>query len=301
MPFAALTWEPDVDGFAQQLISGIVTGSIYAILALALVVIFQVSQHVNFAQGEMAMFSTFLALMMVQAGVPYWWAFVLTVVFSFVLSALIEYTVIRPLQDAPVLSMVVVFVGLLVAFHGVAGWLWGYDSREFPSPFSAFTWLGSSFISAHQVGAIGITLLLVAFLFSFFYRTRLGLQMRAAALNPVSSRLVGIPVGRMMMLGWGMAGAIGAVAGMMVAPMVFLDPSMMSGVLLYAFAGALLGGINSPLGAVIGGFVVGVVENLAGTYLVGTDLKLSIALLLIVSVLIVRPAGLFGRKVVTRV
>jgi branched-chain amino acid transport system permease protein len=156
-------------------------------------------------------------------------------------------------------------------------------------------------MSAHEVGAIFVALVMVALLFSFFRFTPLGLAMRASAQNANSSRLVGISVGRMLMLGWGLAGAIGAVAGMMVAPVVFLDPNMMTGVLLYAFAGALIGGIDNPVGAVLGGFIVGVLENLIGSYVVGTELKLSVALVLIVGVLIVRPSGLLGKKIVTRV
>ena len=156
-------------------------------------------------------------------------------------------------------------------------------------------------MSPHQVGTIFVALCIVAALFAFFQHTTLGLTMRAAAQNPGSSRLLGIRVGRMLMLGWGLAGAIGAVAGMMVAPVVFLDPGMMTGVLIYAFAGALIGGIDSPLGAIVGGFLVGVLENLLGTYVVGTDLKLTVALVLIVGVLVVRPAGLLGRRTVQRV
>ena len=249
----------------------------------------------------MAMFSTFIAWMLIQAGLPYWIAFVATVVLSFVLAAAVEFAVIRPMHDKPMLSVVVVFIGLLVIFHSLAGWLFGYTIKQFPSPFPSDAWYGSAMMSAHEVGAIGITLVVVSLLFSFFRFTPLGLAMRAAAQNPASSRLVGINVGRMLMLGWGLAGAIGAVAGMMVAPVVFLDPHMMTGVLIYAFAGALIGGIDSPIGAVLGGFLVGVLENLIGTYVVGTELKLSVALVLIVVVLIVRPAGLLGRTVVTRV
>jgi branched-chain amino acid transport system permease protein len=138
-------------------------------------------------------------------------------------------------------------------------------------------------------------------LYLFFRFTPLGLAMRAAAQNPVSSRLAGIRVGWMLALGWGLAAAIGAVAGMLVAPVVYLEPNMMSGVLLYAFAAALMGGIDSPFGAVVGGFVVGVVENLVGAYLIGTELKLTVALVLIVGVLLFRPSGLFGKVFVTRV
>jgi branched-chain amino acid transport system permease protein len=290
-----------MDAFLHQLLAGLASGGIYASVALALVMIYQATHHINFAQGEMAMFSTFLAWMLIQAGLPYWLAFVATVVLSFVLAAAVEFTVIRPMHNKPAISVVVVFIGLLVIFHSLAGWLFGYTIKQFPSPFPSDAWYGSAMMSAHEVGAIAVTLVVVSALFSFFRFTPLGLAMRAAAQNPASSRLVGINVGRMLMLGWGLAGAIGAVAGMMVAPVVFLDPHMMTGVLLYAFAGALIGGIDSPIGAVLGGFLVGVLENLIGTYVVGTELKLSVALVLIVGVLIVRPAGLLGRTVVSRV
>ncbi len=287
--------------FLHQLLAGLATGGIYASVALALVMIYQATQHINFAQGEMAMFSTFIAWSLIQAGLPYWGAFFLTVVISFVLAAVVEFAVIRPMHKAPELSVVVVFIGLLVIFHSLAGWLFGYTIKQFPSPFPADAWYGSALMSAHEVGAIVVALLMVAALFAFFRFTPLGLALRAAAQNAPSSRLVGINVGRMLMLGWGLAGAIGAVAGMMVAPVVFLDPHMMTGVLLYAFAGALIGGIDNPVGAVIGGFLVGVLENLIGTYIVGTELKLSVALVLIVGVLIVRPAGLLGKTIVKRV
>ncbi|HVR50491.1 MAG TPA: branched-chain amino acid ABC transporter permease [Pseudorhodoferax sp.] len=290
-----------MDAFIHQLLAGLATGGIYASVALALVMIYQATHHINFAQGEMAMFSTFIAWSLLQAGLPYWAAFMATVVLSFVLAAVVEFTVIRPMHDKPVLSVVVVFIGLLVIFHSLAGWLFGYTIKQFPSPFPSDAWFGSAMMSAHEVGAIFVTLCVVALLFAFFRLTPLGLAMRAAAQNPASSRLVGINVGRMLMLGWGLAGAIGAVAGMMVAPVVFLDPHMMTGVLLYAFAGALIGGIDNPVGAVLGGFIVGVLENLIGTYVVGTELKLSVALVLIVGVLIVKPSGLLGRTIVTRV
>lgn len=290
-----------MDAFLHQLLAGLSTGGIYASVALALVMIYQATHHINFAQGEMAMFSTFIAWMLIQAGFPYWVAFGLTVGISFVMGAALEVTVIRPMRNAPVLSVVVVFIGMMVIFHSLAGWLFGYTIKQFPSPFSPDAWYGGPLMSPHEVGAIFVTLVVVALLFSFFRFTSVGLAMRAAAQNPESSRLVGINVNRMLMLGWGLAGAIGAVGGMMVAPVVFLDPHMMMGVLLYAFAGALIGGIDNPVGAVIGGFLVGILENLVGTYVVGTELKLSVALILIIGVLIVRPAGLFGKVIVTRV
>ncbi|MCX8497052.1 MAG: branched-chain amino acid ABC transporter permease [Akkermansiaceae bacterium] len=290
-----------METFVQQLMAGLSTGGIYACLALALVMIYQATHHVNFAQGEMAMFSTFIAWALIQAGLPYWVAFGATVVISFGMGAVLEFAVIRPLHKAPELSVVVVFIGLLMVFHSLAGWIFGTQIKEFPSPFPKDAWFGGSMMSPHQVGTIFVAMCIVALLFTFFRFTTLGLTMRAAAQNPGSSRLLGIRVGRMLMLGWGLAGAIGAVAGMMVAPVVFLDPGMMTGVLIYAFAGALIGGIDNPVGAILGGFLVGVLENLIGTYIVGTELKLSVALVLIIVVLVVRPAGLLGRHIVQRV
>ncbi|HTP82774.1 MAG TPA: branched-chain amino acid ABC transporter permease [Alphaproteobacteria bacterium] len=287
--------------FWQQVLSGLATGSIYASLALALVMIYQATHLVNFAQGEMAMFSTYIAWALIQAGLPYWAAFALTVAIAFVGGVAIERIVIRPLESANVLSLVIVFIGLLVIFNSIAGWIFTYTIKTFPSPFPAEARFTHGYISAHEMGMIAVVLVVLALLFAFFRFTSLGLAMRAAAQNPISSRLVGIRVGWMLALGWGLAAAVGAVAGMMVAPVIFLDPNMMSGVLLYGFAAALLGGIDNPVGAVVGGFIVGVLENLVGAFVIGPDLKLTVALVLIIGVLVVRPAGLFGRRVVTRV
>ena len=289
-----------MEDFLHQTFSGLATGGIYAIVALALVMIYQTTHHVNFAQGEMAMFCTYVAWALIQAGVPYWVSFLLTATFGFVLGAAIERLVIRPMDDAPVLAVVVVFIGLLVIFNSLAGWLFTYTVKSFPSPFPSRS-IAGGMLSAHQLGTLAITLVMLGLLFVFFRYTKWGLGMRAVAQNPTSSSLVGIRVGTILGLGWGLASAIGAVAGMLVAPVTFLDPNMMVGVLLYAFAGALLGGITSPLGAVVGGLIVGVLENLLGVYVIGNELKLTVALVVIVAVLIVRPAGLFGKIQVTRV
>jgi branched-chain amino acid transport system permease protein len=290
-----------MEAFISQLLSGLATGGIYASIALALVMIYQATHLVNFAQGEMAMFSTYIAWTLIEAGLPYWIAFAATVAIAFVMGIAIERTIIRPIARKSELAVVVVFIGLLVIFNSVAGWIWTYSLKTFPSPFSAALIPSSRFLSTHEVGAMLITLIELAALYLFFRYTSLGLAMRAAAYNPVSSRLVGIRVGWMLALGWGLAAVIGAIAGMMVAHTVYLDPNMMAGILLYGFAGALLGGIDSPGGAVVGGFIVGVVENVLGAYVIGTDLKLSVALVLIVGVLTVKPSGLFGKTIVTRV
>lgn len=290
-----------MEGLLHQVFSGLANGAIYASLALALVMIYRVTRFVNFAQGELALCSTYAAWAMVEAGVGYWLAFAATVAGSFVMGVVIERVVIRPASRAPALSVVIVFIGLMVALNSAAGWVFGYATHAFPSPFPSEPPFGNHYIGSHELGAVGVTLAMLGLLYTFFRFTTLGLALRAVADNPESSRLVGIRVERMLGLGWGLAAAIGAVAGILVAPIVFLDPSMMSGVMLYAFAAALLGGIDSPGGAVVGGFVVGVLENVMGAYVIGTELKLTVALVLIVTVLVVRPSGLFGQPVAARV
>ena len=290
-----------MDTFLHQVLSGLATGGIYASVALALVMIYQATHLVNFAQGELAMFSTYIAWSLINAGLPYWAAFFLTIAIAFAAGVAIERLIIRPVERAPVLAVVIVFIGLLVILNSLAGWIFTYTIKTFPSPFPERPLFGNTYLSSHELGAIGVTLIVLALVYAFFRFTPLGLAMRAAAQNPESSRLVGIRVGWMLALGWGLASSIGAVAGMMVAPIVYLDPNMMSGILLYAFAAALLGGIDNPWGAVLGGFLVGMLENLAGAYLVGTELKLSVALVIIIGVLVVKPSGLFGRVLVTRV
>jgi branched-chain amino acid transport system permease protein len=284
----------------QQIFSGLAAGAVYASLALALVMIYRATDLVNFAQGEMAMFSTYIAWVLVNAGMPFWAAFVLTLVASFVGGMVIERVVIRPVENAPVLAAVVVTIGLLLIFNSLAGWLFTYTLQEFPSPFPDRTLFGA-LMTTRDLGVIAVTLGMLALLFVFFRFTATGLAMRAAAQNPDSARLCGIPVGRMLAIGWGLAAAIGATAGVMVAPVLFLDPNMMGGVLLYAFTGALLGGITSPVGAVVGGLIVGVTENLVGAYLIASQLKLTVALALIILVLVFRPNGLFGAAIVRRV
>jgi len=289
-----------MDAFLHQVLAGLATGGIYASLALALVMIYQATHLVNFAQGELAMFATYFAWSLINAGVPYWPAFLLTVIFAFVLGVVIERVIIRPVENAPVLAVVVVFIALLVILNSVTGWIFSYTIKTFPSPFPAEPIFGK-YMSAHEAGAIGVTLVVLLLLYAFFRFTPLGLAMRAAAQNPESARLVGIRVGWMLALGWGLAAAIGGVAGMMVAPIVYLDPNMMGGVLLYAFAAALVGGVDNPGGAVLGGFTVGVLENVLGAFVIGNELKLAVALVLIIGVLVVRPSGFFGKVFVSRV
>jgi branched-chain amino acid transport system permease protein len=286
--------------FLQQVFSGLAAGAIYASVALALVMIYRSTDLVNFAQGEMAMFSTYIAWTLVNAGLPFWVAFLITLIVSFIGGMVIERVVIRPVENAPVLAAVVVTIALLLIFNSLAGWIYTYTVQDFPSPFPDRPLL-HSLLTTRDLGVIAVTLIMLVLLFVFFRFTSTGLAMRAAAQNPASARLCGIRVGRMLAIGWGLAAAIGATAGIMVAPVLFLDPNMMGGVLLYAFAGALLGGITSPVGAVVGGLIVGVTENLVGAYLIASQLKLTVALALIILVLVFRPNGLFGTAIVRRV
>jgi len=288
----------------QQIIDGIATGSIYASLALALVLIFRSTHVVNFAQGEMAMFSTFVAWQLTESGFPIWGAIAVTLAVSFLAGVVIERTIIRPVESASALRVVIVTLGLLLVFNQGAGWIWDFLIKKFPDPFPARIYeAGDLRLSMQTIGIVLVLIVTVAFLYVLFQHTKVGLAMRVAATNPESSRLVGIRVGQMLMLGWGLAAMLGALAGVMVAPKLFLEPNMMFGVQIYAFAAATLGGFDSPVGAVVGGITVGVVENLAGTYVdwIGADLKIAVPLVVILTVLLVKPTGLFGAKTVMRV
>jgi branched-chain amino acid transport system permease protein len=296
----AFTWTE----FAQQVTSGLAAGAIYASLALALVLIYQTTNVVNFAQGEMATFTTYIAWMMMHHGVAYWPAFVLTLLIAFGAGVTVERVLIRPVEHRPEIVIVILTIGLFIAINGLVGWIFGPEVKAFDSPFpnrSIVT--GGVSISIQDIGTFGVCLGTVVALWLFFRLTTLGLAMRAVAFNPGASRLMGVRVGWMLALGWGFAAVLGAIAGMMAAPTVFLDPDMMLVVLIYAFAAAVLGGIDSPVGAVVGGLLIGVVINLLGAYVdfVGQELRLPTALAILLIVLVIRPSGLFGRVVVRKV
>lgn len=290
-----------MDQLLHQLFSGIAMGFVYGGIGLAFVMVYRSTHHLNFAQGEMATFSAFVALWLLDAGLPYWLAFIATLGLSFIVGAGLEWLLMRRIASAQALGSVMVTVGLLMLFNSMTGFLFGYSARPMASPFEGLPDIGMGLVSAHEIGLAAIVIILVAALFAFFRFTKLGLGMRAAAYNPASARLVGINVGLMRCLGWGIAGAIGAAIAVMVAPIVFLDPNMMMGVLVYGFAAALLGGLENPWGAVAGGLIVGVLENLLGAYVIPGELKLSAALLVILVVLLFRPAGMFGATFVKRV
>ena len=296
--------------FLQQVVAGLASGSIYALLALAIVIIYRSTGVVNFAQGEMATFTTFIAWTLVDHGVGYWGAFALTLVIAFVGGIALERIVVRPVEGKPVINAVILTIGLFILLGGLSNWIWKAEVRSFPPsrPFPTNAWdLGGVAVSKQDAGILAVMLVLLALLWALFRYTKLGLALRASALNPVASRLVGIRVGWMLGLGWGLAAAIGAVAGLFTAAAAPpLDPNMMRPVLIYAFAAAVVGGLESPVGAVIGGLVIGVVLNLVATYdtHVHLDLdreRLPIALALILIVLLARPTGLFGSQTMRRV
>jgi branched-chain amino acid transport system permease protein len=294
-----------VGDFLQQVVSGLASGGIYASLALALVLIHRATGIINFAQGEMAMFTTYVAwTLTTNHGWAYWPAFVATLVVAFLGGLGLHRVVIRPVERGSILTIVIVTIGLLLIFNGAATWIWTGEPQTMESPFPTRTIdAGGVAMSLQDLGTIGVSIGMVVLLWLFFQFTKIGLALRAAAVNPEESRLVGVRVSWMLGLGWGLAAVLGAVAGLLAAPTALLDPNMMQAILIYAFAAAVLGGIDSPVGAVVGGLTLGVALNLLETYVdfVGADLRLPAALLIILVVLLLKPTGLFGRPVVKRV
>jgi branched-chain amino acid transport system permease protein len=294
-----------VDLFLERLIVGIGRGSIYALLALAIVLIFRSTGILNFAQGEMAMFSTFVAWTFQDNGANVWVSILAAMLLSLLGGALIERVIIRPVEGGSPLNIVIVTIGMFLSLNALAQWIWGTDARTFANPFpnEAYDVLGVS-IDADLLGRLA-TLAVVAFLlYLLFQKTKLGLGMRAVASNTESSGLVGIRVGRMLMIGWGLAAALGALAGCLTAARnQQFDTNFMIQVLVFAFAAATLGGLDSPLGAVVGGLIVGVVQEMLGAYVgfVGTDLRDGAAFVIILVILLVKPNGLFGKQTVARV
>ncbi len=290
------------DLFWEQVIVGLSTGSIYALVALAIVLIYRSTEVINFAQGEMAMFTTLIAWSLWQSGMPYGLMFLIVIALGAGLGGLVELAILRRVAGAPHLTIVIVTIGLFAIFNSIAGVIWEFDPKTFPALIEGNVDVGPATLLRHQVAILGVALAIMAALYLFFRYTSLGLAMRATAQNPLASRLMGIRVGRMLTLGWALSATAGAVAGLLVAPIaISVSPNMMLPILLYAFAAAVLGGLDSPVGALVGGLTIGVLENLAGTYWIGPELKQTFVLGIIVLVLVVRPTGLFGRRAIKRV
>jgi branched-chain amino acid transport system permease protein len=291
--------------FAAQVVGGLATGAVFGSLALALVLIYRATGVINFAQGAMATFTTYVAFTLMNHGMPYWGAFFLTLGIAFVGGMGVELVLIRPIERrGGVLPVVIVTIGILIALEGVISWIWSPQFQFFPSAFSTRAFrVGGVVISPQDLGTLGISIGGVILLWLFFQFTKIGLAMRAAALRPAAARLVGVRVGWMLALGWGLAAVLGAVAGMMIAPTYQLSPTLMDVILIYAFASAVLGGIESPAGAVVGGLALGVLLNLLGRYVhfISPELRLPVALAVLLVVLVIKPSGLFGRAVVRKV
>ena len=293
------------DIFAQQTVAGLAQGAIYGGLALALVLIYRATEVINFAQGEMAMATTYVCYQLLHWGVAYWLAFFITLAFGFVFGVVTYGVFIRPVQHRSVIAIVIVTLGLFILIDGVVAWIWGADIKFMESPFGNKVYRsGGVAVSAQDIGVFVVSILSVLALWALFQFTKIGLGMRAAALRPAAASLVGVRVNWMLAIGWGLAAMLGAVAGLMAEPTQFvLQPILMQPILLLAFAAAVLGGLESPAGAVIGGLLLGVFLNLVGQYVgfATSELRLPIAFAVLLLVLLVRPTGLFGRKQVRRV
>jgi branched-chain amino acid transport system permease protein len=279
-------------------VDGVTNGFIYATVALALVMIWRATRVVNYAQGAMGMFTTYIALFAISHGITYWLAFVIALGSGFVLGAGIERVVVRPVESRPALNVVILTLGLLIFLEAMAPMIFGGQVKSFPAPFSRVDLSAGGaqlFVSPFDIFVVGAVLLTMVGLLLFFQRTSIGLRMRAAAFGPEIARLLGVRVGRMLMLGWGVAAALGALAGLLIAPSIFLYPNNMDEVLVFGFTGAILGGLDSPVGAVAGGVVVGLGLSYVGGYL-GSDLETIGGLVILIAVLMARPQGLFATR-----
>jgi branched-chain amino acid transport system permease protein len=290
--------------FLQQIVEGLASGAIYASLALALVLIYRSTRIVNFAQGEMATLSVYVAWQFNQWGVPFVLSLLIVAILSFAIGALVFRLMIRPVLGASDHTMVVICIGFFVAFEAISLWFWGADPRAFPRIFPDHVWIvGGVRLSANNLGILATLCLMTISLSALFRFTRIGLAMRASAAEREKSPLVGIPVETMLMLGWGLAATVGFIAAVLIAPSLFLSPPMMVSVVIYALAAATLGGWDSPTGAIVGGLIVGVAESLCATFVgfIGNELKVGVPFALMAIILLARPQGLFGTTAVIRV
>jgi branched-chain amino acid transport system permease protein len=293
-----------MDLFLSQTLNGIGDGVIYASLALALVLIYMTTGILNFAQGEMALFSTYVTWWFTERGLPVWLSILLSLVLAFLGGAAIERFVMRPVERSSPLVIVIVTIGLFLAFNSLSQVIFGVEAEQVPRAYPNENWdVGGVIIDADTLVLVGVLALECLLLYLLLQKTKIGLALRAVASNPESSRLVGVAVGTMLMLGWGLAAAFGALAGSLVVPTTTaLTAASMQSILVFAFAAAALGGFDSPVGAVVGGLIVGVANALTTEYVDWLDgIELVVPFGLILLVLLFRPAGLFGKVHVERV
>lgn len=294
VPLSDLPW-------GQLIVNGLALGSLYALTAFGIVLIYKTTDVITFAQGDMAMFSTFIAFTLLTAmQLPFVLAFVLTLIFAILFGILVERVVLRHISTTTILNPVIVTVGLSLILVGVAGWIWGYEIRTFPSPVTGAPFRFDTVVLS-QLNALilAVTLLLMVVLFAFFRYSLTGIAMRAVAQNRLAAQLMGISINRINAIGWGVGTALGAVTGMLIAPLNYLDPGMMGDVALKAFAAAVLGGLTSLPGAVVGGLLLGIIDSVIGFQV--PELRTTIAFVLIVLVLVVRPGGLLGKHEIKKV
>lgn len=296
-----------MDFFLQTTIGGLSNGAVYAALALALVVVFRACGHVNIAQGEMAMLSTmftwFLAAAPGGPTWPIWIAVFVSMSVSALIGGLIQTLIMSRVEGKPALAYLIVTIGLLVAFNSIGVLVFGNDPKRLRGLFpNEVLDVGGVRIPVEVLGVLGVLILMSGVLAFLMNKTRLGLALRAIATNPESSRLSGIPYQRMLIISWALAAALGALAGALITTQIYVQPSMMFGVLIYALAAVILGGLDSPLGAIVGGLAIGVVEAIASSYVdaIGSSLKIAVPFVLILAVLLVRPTGIFGSQKVAR-
>ena len=289
--------------FLQLLLSGIAFGSLYALIALAMVIIYKTSEVPNFGQGEMAMLSTFVAFMLLDTyGHSFFVSFLGALVFAALLGVFLEFVFLRRAKDHNILSLILITLGFEMILYGVASWKWGADQRDLSFPVSDFDLvnIGPAVISYLNLATLLVALVLMVLLFLFFRYTKVGIAMKATQQNPMAARINGIRVNRILSVTWAMSSTIGAMAGMLLAPVATLDPNLMLEPLLKGFASAVLGGMTTLVGAALGGYMLGIIENLFGGY-VSLEFKSIVAFGIIVLVLCFRPSGLFAKHYVRKV
>ncbi|ROO86463.1 branched-chain amino acid transport system permease protein [Actinocorallia herbida] len=297
-----------MDIFLERLFDGVTNGTVYAIMALALVVVFRGTGTINFAQGEMALFTTYIAWALTTQDVPIWAAALVACAVGFLLGAITERTLIRPVRRRNDMATLIVALGLFTGFNALAGLLFDADTKTLPGLFPGgqddYLSVGGARLYFDALGVWLVVAVLIGLVFALFNRTRLGLHMRAVADNPESAALSGVPTGRILMLGWGLAGVIGSLAGILIAPLSSQQLSLttMFPILIYASAAALFGGLDSPVGAVVGGLAIGLLESMLTGYVdvIGGTLQQTAALVVIVLILLFRPTGLFGTRQMER-
>lgn len=293
--------------FVERMFNGMAEGSIIALLALALVVIFRSTGQLNFAQGEIGMFSAFFASTLMLSGLPTVLAIGAAMVLGFVISAAIERVVVRPIEARNPSAVIVALIGLFLGVNSLAAMIWGVDARSLTSPFpndaDDFVRILGAPIRIERLGTIAVLAVVSILLWLLFSKTNLGLAMRCVANNQESSNLVGIPVGTVLQFGWGLAGAIGALAACLLAPSAGLTLSLMLQPFLLASVAAVLGGLDSPLGAVVGGLIIGLTKAMIVGYVgfLNVSMLFPVMLVILLGVLLLRPSGLFGSERVERV